>query len=153
MRAGTEIETLKVRVEERTAALGEARAELAEVSAALETETVMRTAAQARVRKLEAKIGTIRAAVDEEDDAETEEVLPEAPTEIAPAAAAPTPAEALGLSPIEIEMVDVLVALGEAPDRTAMLRLLVLRALAADGAPAASVVAGTGREKAQASPL
>lgn len=155
-RAETEIKTLKVEVQERGAALGEARAELAEVRAALETETVKRTAAEARIRKLEAKIEKIRATVDEEDDAEPDEVLPAAPieldAEIVPAATPPTSADTFGLSPIEIDMVDALVARGEAPDRTAMLRVLVLRALAAEGVSPGGAAVPADREKAQASP-
>jgi hypothetical protein len=151
-RTETEIETLRAEVQERTAELGEARAELAEVRAALETETKKRTAAEARARRLEKAITKIRAVADE-IDVEADEVTPAVEvadeTENPPAAVS---AESLGLTSAELAAVDVLVARGGAPDRTSMLRTLVLRALSAEGVMPGNAAPPADREEAPGAP-
>jgi hypothetical protein len=151
-RAEIEIETLRAEVQERTAELGEARVELAEVRAALEIETMKRAAAGARAGRLEKVIAKIRAAADEAD-VEADEVTPAVEvaneTENPPAAAS---AESLGLTSAELAAVDVLVARGDAPDRTSMLRTLILRALSAEGVMSGNAAPPADREEALDAP-
>ena len=131
--AKVEMDKLEAEAQVCAAELGEARVEIAELRAAHEAEEAKRVAAEADARKLRAKLAGIMALCVEADEEAPLGGEPEIETTNVDDDLGQLLPVALGMNPNEIDALDALAIREGAPDRRAILRLLVQRALAASG--------------------
>lgn len=154
-RAKSETDDIKAEAQMRAAELDDARLELVEVRSALETEKTMRTAAEARVRKLEFHVRQTRLACDAalaEDDQ-----TPRAERGVDQGVAHDVPlSEALGLTTEVLAALDQLTVQEGAASHREMMNLLLFRALENAGLLQEAVPDGNtvsaGREETQRIP-